>query len=83
MNPWILEHRISAIWRRFYVEEAAEQAIRMKMQMMPAIGVGDIRPHVRDVVRVSFHFVDIKNVSGFGHDQINQLLHLRKKVNVV
>ena len=73
----------SAIFWRLYINYAADQAVRVNMHVVPVIWVSDIGSHVRNVVRVPFDFVEIKYLPSLFHDQINQLLHLGKSMNVV
>ncbi len=79
----IAEHGRAAIFRRAHVKNAAQQAIGMDMQMMAVIGVGDVGPHIGDVMRVAFDLVVIQNLPGLSEDEIRQLLHLRQFLNVV
>lgn len=55
----------------------------MNVHAMAAIWIGNIRPHVRDVVAFPFYPVGIQDISGLKHNHVDQLFHLGKSMDVV
>lgn len=55
----------------------------MNVHVMAAIRIGDIRPHVGDVVRLPLYSVGIQYIPGFEHDYVDQLFHIGKGLDVV
>ena len=77
------EYRRPAILRRPDVDEAAQQTIRMDVKVVAAIGIGDVRPHIGDVVRVALDPEAIQHGCTLGEDHAGEFLHLRERLQIV
>jgi hypothetical protein len=77
------KYRRAAIPRRSDIDKAAQKAVRMIVKVMTAIWIGDVRPHIRDVMGVALYRVKIQNKSGFRHYEFNETFHFRELLDVI
>ncbi len=73
----------SAVLRRLDIDEAAQQAVRMNVHVVAAIRIGDICPHVGDVMRIAIDRVGVEDLPRLQQHHVDQFLHLRKGLDVV